>query len=104
MYAAVRNFRYNAVFSGIVFLAFWSFAAAFVHAQSPSAPADDFVIEKAATSLRFNSDGTGEQERTFTIRIQSEAAVRALGVLSCSQYTKPNCRFVMLLPAATTLR
>src|SRR5580698_5579125 len=40
------------------------------------------VYEKLATVYDFNADGTGEKTTTFAARIQSDAAVRQLGVIT----------------------
>ncbi len=48
-----------------------------------------FLVEKLDTAVRFAADGTSTRERSAEIRLQSEAAVRSLGVLSFS-YTSDN--------------
>ncbi len=40
------------------------------------------VVEKLATNVTFAKDGTGQREQTYVIRVQSDAAVRELGVLA----------------------
>ncbi len=40
------------------------------------------VFEKLGTIYDFNADGTGEKTTTFAARIQSDAAVRQLGVIN----------------------
>lgn len=40
------------------------------------------VFDKLATIYDFNADGTGEKTLTFAARIQSDAAVRQLGVIN----------------------
>ncbi len=40
------------------------------------------VFENLATIYDFNADGTGEKTTTFSARIQSDAAVRQLGVIN----------------------
>jgi tetratricopeptide (TPR) repeat protein len=39
------------------------------------------VIEEARSVFRFENDGTGEQQQTSRVRVQTEAGVQALGVL-----------------------
>ena len=42
---------------------------------------EPFVIEHDLTSYRYNADGTGDRTLSATVRIQSDAAVRAYGLL-----------------------
>src|SRR5579864_1206268 len=42
----------------------------------------DLVIEQSSTDVVFSDDGTGKQEQSVRIRIQSEAAVKQFGVLT----------------------
>src|SRR5580700_7728062 len=56
-----------------------------LHAQQPDNSQDDtlgYSIEKLSTTVRFAADGTSERERILVIRLESDAAVRALGVLT----------------------
>ena len=43
---------------------------------------ESFVIERIESVYSFAADGTGFRDRTFVVRVQSEAAVRALGVVA----------------------
>src|ERR1700753_1907305 len=56
--------------------------------QTPSAARsqdpDGIIIEKFDTVVRFESNGTGERTRTVAARLESDAAVRQLGVLAFS--------------------
>ncbi|HTA47625.1 MAG TPA: DUF3857 domain-containing protein [Bryobacteraceae bacterium] len=75
-----RTFGASLVFSFLV-------AESMGFSQNNGAAARDyskeaFVIEKLATDVAFVKEGTGTIEQTLVIRIQSEAAVRELGVLS----------------------
>jgi transglutaminase-like putative cysteine protease len=45
---------------------------------------DGIIIEKFDTTVRFESNGTGERTRTAVVRVESDAAVRQLGVLAFS--------------------
>ncbi len=51
-------------------------------AKSPDP--NGLVIEKYDTVVLFQADGTGERTRTLVARVESEAAVRQLGVLAFS--------------------
>jgi len=56
-------------------------------AQGPTQPARSYaeesvVVERSDTSYTFAADGMGVREQSLTVRIQSEAALRALGVVS----------------------
>src|SRR5690242_16436523 len=42
---------------------------------------DPWVIEYQKTSYRFENDGTGSREIVARVRVQSDAAVQALGQL-----------------------
>ena len=44
--------------------------------------AEALVIERSDLTYSYHADGTGVRERTVSVRVQSEAAVRELGVLS----------------------
>jgi tetratricopeptide (TPR) repeat protein len=57
-------------------------ATAAAAAKSPDYSAESIVIEHADSIYTFAADGTGTQERGVTARVQSDAAVRALGVVS----------------------
>ncbi len=54
--------------------------------SSPAAPssfsAEPYVIETSTTVVSMHADGTGTRLQTFVIRVQSESALRSLGVLS----------------------
>lgn len=50
--------------------------------QSPTYAEESIVIERVDSDYTFASDGTGSEERTIAARVQSEAAVRTLGVIS----------------------
>lgn len=83
---------------------------------------ENLVIEQLTSNLTFSADGTGEQEQTVRVRVQSEGAVKQFGVLSFSyredlerfdaievQVRKPDGRIVVTpeanvqdLPAAVT--
>jgi transglutaminase-like putative cysteine protease len=41
-----------------------------------------FVVERVTDDVVFNDDGTGEEQRSARIRIQSESAIREFGVLT----------------------
>lgn len=43
---------------------------------------EGFVIEQLINDVVFESDGTGQEERSARIRIQSDAGIQAFGVLS----------------------
>ncbi|HVG27543.1 MAG TPA: DUF3857 domain-containing protein [Acidobacteriaceae bacterium] len=43
---------------------------------------EPLVLERLSSVVQFNADGTGYRERTVVVKIQSEAAVRQLGVVS----------------------
>lgn len=45
---------------------------------------EDLVIEQLTSNLTFSDDGTGQQEQTARIRIQSDAGVKQFGVLTFS--------------------
>jgi tetratricopeptide (TPR) repeat protein len=50
-------------------------------AKSDTYASESIVIEHADVVYTFAADGTGTRERTIAARVQSEAAVRALGVV-----------------------
>src|SRR5689334_9144162 len=59
-----------------------------------SAPATDYskeaaVIENMETKVSFSGDGTRDWRQVFSVRLQSEAAVRQFGVLAFS-YSSSN--------------
>ena len=43
---------------------------------------EPFVIEQYFTTMRYENDGTGDQDTTVRIRVQSEAGVQQLGELT----------------------
>jgi tetratricopeptide (TPR) repeat protein len=57
-------------------------AAKFVPAIAYDYSREAVVYEKLATVYGFNADGTGQKTTTIVARIQSDAAVRQLGVIS----------------------
>jgi transglutaminase-like putative cysteine protease/tetratricopeptide (TPR) repeat protein len=58
-------------------------AAAAAVAIKPNAYAEEaMVIERADTVYSFAADGTGTEERTVVVRLQSDAAARSLGIVS----------------------
>src|SRR5262249_52752020 len=86
--------KFPAFFAGLVFLLTSQIAFCQTPASSPppvsptkvgSDPKDHskqaVVVEKWSYVLSFENDGTGTRENTSRIRVQSEAGVRALGVL-----------------------
>ena len=77
----------NYVRSVIVALSLLTLLAAspILRAQQPENSQDatlGYSIEKLNTTVRFAADGTSERERILVIRLESDAAVRALGVLT----------------------
>ncbi|MDP9054139.1 MAG: DUF3857 domain-containing protein [Acidobacteriota bacterium] len=54
----------------------------FSQTPAPGFPKEAVVVEKISTEVRFAPDGTGERAETFVIRVQSDTAVRDLGVLA----------------------
>ena len=58
-----------------------SSAKAVEEAKTPDYSQDPWVIEAQKTTYRFENDGTGTREMTARIRVQSDAAVQALGQL-----------------------
>lgn len=58
--------------------------AATSKSQRSSEDATGIVIEKFDTIVRFESDGTGERSLTVVADVESDAAVRQLGVLALS--------------------
>lgn len=53
-------------------------------AKKPNYSSESFVVEKIAAEFLFAADGTGQEERSIRIRIQSDAAVKQFGVLTTS--------------------
>lgn len=53
-------------------------------APAPASADPGFSIDQMDTTLRFAADGTGDRTRTLRARIESDAAVRELGVLAFS--------------------
>jgi hypothetical protein len=53
-----------------------------VQTGKPDYSAEPFVVEHSLTSYRYNADGTGDRTLSATVRIQSDAAVRAYGLLA----------------------
>ncbi len=51
-------------------------------AARPDYANEPFVLEKSMTSYRYNADGTGDRTLSATVKIQSDAAVRAYGLLA----------------------
>ena len=50
--------------------------------QSAAAADPGFTIHKLETNVRFDATGTSNREQTIEVKLQSEAAVRQLGVLA----------------------
>ena len=50
--------------------------------KAPTYAEESLVIEHLDTVFTFAADGTGTKERTLAVRVQSEAAVRSLGVVA----------------------
>jgi tetratricopeptide (TPR) repeat protein len=50
--------------------------------KSPAYAEESIVIEHADSDYTFAADGSGSQDRTIVARVQSDAAVRTLGVVS----------------------
>src|ERR1700740_2777726 len=60
---------------------------------------ESVVFEKLTTVYDFNADGTGVKTTTFSARIQSDAAVRQLGVISmpyAAQNERPEIIYVLV--------
>jgi transglutaminase-like putative cysteine protease len=57
-------------------------AAAPSAAKAPAYPDEAMVIEHADTIYTFAADGTGTEERSVVVRMQTDAAARALGIIS----------------------
>ncbi len=51
-------------------------------AAQPDYSKEPYVVEKLATDVAFSADGTDQREQVTSVRVQSEAAVRELGVLT----------------------
>ena len=51
-------------------------------AAADSYAGESIVIERTESLFAMNADGTGYRERTVVVKVQSEAALRQLGVLS----------------------
>jgi TonB family protein len=64
-------------------LLFFSLSLA-IGGDTPDYPKESLVIEKWATKVTFSPEGARDWQQTFSVRIQSEAAVRQFGVLSFS--------------------
>ena len=70
-----------------------------VAANGDAFSGESYVIERSTASFHYMADGTGWRERTVAVRIQSEAALRELGVValpfaSASEhvsFTTPGC-------------
>src|SRR6185295_2278324 len=48
----------------------------------PDYSKESFVVERLADDVVFASDGTGQEDRTARIRIQSDSAIQQFGVLT----------------------
>ncbi len=60
--------------------------------QSPPKPdssQEAFILERSITKVNFEADGSGTRETTVAFRIQSQAGIRALAVLTVA-YTSAN--------------
>src|SRR5579883_2941618 len=74
----------------LIALIFLMLAGASAPAQNPPAAAGKsqdatgIVIEKFDTVVRFETDGTGERTLTVVAQVESDAAVRQLGILALS--------------------
>jgi tetratricopeptide (TPR) repeat protein len=68
---------------------------------------EPFVIEHSLTSYRYNADGTGDRTLSATVQIQSDAAVRAYGLLAfyyASDDESVEVKYVRVLqPDGTTI-
>ena len=75
------------------------FALCLALSNLPAAPPDyskePYVFEKCATDVAFSADGTDQREQVTSVRLQSEAAVRELGVL-VFPYSSANQRIEVL--------
>jgi tetratricopeptide (TPR) repeat protein len=49
--------------------------------KQPDYSQEAYVIERMATSYRFEKDGTGQREQTFRVKVQSDAGVESFGQL-----------------------
>src|SRR5579859_2254508 len=56
---------------------------------SPKDSREPFVIERYATTVRFENDGTGERDLSARVRVQSDAGAQALQELIFG-YRSPN--------------
>ncbi len=63
-----------------ILVCFWTAPQAF--SQTADYAKEDYVIEQLKVDVAFSSDGTGEEEQSARIKIQSEAAIKAFGILS----------------------
>src|ERR1044071_1497648 len=76
--------------------------------QPPKPDPSDLTIEQLSNDIVFEADGTGRRDQTARVRIQSEAGVKELGVLTAAyrsdlervesfeiQVTKPDGRVVV---------
>ena len=85
MPASIRSFVVTAPFAFCISLIAAQTNAPAPAPEEPGAFAgESFVIQQAASTYTFKADGTGVRERSATIRIQSEAALRSFGVISVS--------------------
>jgi TonB family protein len=73
----------NRFLTGLAFTIFLA-ASPSVLADAPDYSKEAVVIEKMTTKVTFSAEGIREWQQTLSMRIQSEAAVRQLGVLSFS--------------------
>jgi len=63
-----------------ILVCFWTAPQAF--SQTADYAKEDYVIEQLKVDVAFSSDGMGEEEQSARIKIQSEAAIKAFGILS----------------------
>ena len=88
----MRANRWSFLFACLLFPGLLSSAASQTAAQTPAKPpsaassfADEpFVVQKASTVYVIKADGTGYQDNTVAVKLQSDAAVRSFGVVSIS--------------------
>ena len=64
-------------------------------AAQPDYSKEPYVFEKFVTEVVFSADGTDQREQITSVRVQSEAAVRELGVLTLP-YSSDNQRIEVL--------
>jgi tetratricopeptide (TPR) repeat protein/transglutaminase-like putative cysteine protease len=55
----------------------------------PDSSKEAFIVERSITKVNFEADGSGTRETTVAFRIQSQAGIRALAVLTVA-YTSAN--------------